>query len=744
MSGDQHSFNPFRTPSAVQMAATTLRLGLSTPFRWALASDPGLFALFYATCASSIDSPFPTADDDTGALSALLTDSQMILSTVKELSRMFSSEVGAQLARLYVHGMDLYSRYDVDDLEPLLSTWAASAREKADATLSSQEVNVDRLGTLLGLSESEKRLFSLQLNRDATGYGPLYRTLTSGQVLSILTLTTVLDVSAKELHAMLDDSGRLVSSGLLSVRHNPLTIGGVSEHLRAVLSVEADEEWDFFKRFVAPIVVKPSTSALGRLDERDRAVLTKLMTMAIPEGGVHVLAHGPSSIDKRDLIARELENVGEVYSVVSKEVPPGDRPIWVHVAQRWVRQHRPHAVLVIDDTERILSSRAVSFMSLFGLSEGVDEDSEDLASDDELTRAPIRCVWLANRPRMLSERNLGEFLFHCEVRPGSRADRRGRIAAIVAEAGLGESIEASLAKYSMLAEQPVRQAARLAMLLHTEDDTAGREATIKRAVQQAQRVLGRDGVEELRESVTHYDLGLLNLNSRFSPEQIVSSLRARQSGSLLFHGIPGAGKTQFAEYLAVQLDRPILMKRASDILSKWVGESEQNIAGMFEEAEHEGAILFIDEADSFLRDRTLARAEWSVTQVNELLQHLERASGVVICATNLMGDIDAAAMRRFTFKIEFKALREDQAWQMFCTESGFEPETDAGLTQAYRERLGRIRHLAPGDFATVKRMALILIDDSPMGPEEWLGQLESEAKDKMHGLERHRLGFGPS
>ena len=77
---------------------------------------------------------------------------------------------------------------------------------------------------------------------------------------------------------------------------------------------------------------------------------------------------------------------------------------------------------------------------------------------------------------------------------------------------------------------------------------------------------------------------------------------------------------------------------------------------MFTEAEAEGALLFLDEADSFLRDRTLARAEWAVTQVNELLQSMERFDGIFIAATNLMDSIDAAAMRRFTWKLEFKAL----------------------------------------------------------------------------------------
>jgi hypothetical protein len=467
--------------------------------------------------------------------------------------------------------------------------------------------------------------------------------------------------------------------------------------------------------------------------------------LPVPEDhGLHILVYGSRAIDKNDLLARLFAREGiTAYSVQTKEVPPSDIPAWVHISQKYLESDDPEAVLVVDHAELALASRTMSFMSFFGMQEDSDPSDEGRASDEGLTGSRVRCVWLSDRAKSLSEKNLGRFLFHCEARPGSRADRRERIAAAVAESGLGPELEVHLAKYSLLAEQPVRQAARLANLIHEVDDLTGKEETIKRAVHQSQKVLGRDNTEELRDSITHYDLSLLNLTSRFTPEQIVSSLRKKRKGSLLFHGIPGAGKTQFAEYLAVELDMPILMKRASDILSKWLGESEQHIAEMFQEAEEEGAILFLDECDSFLRDRALARAEWSVTQVNELLQQLERAPGVVICATNLMGDIDAAAMRRFTFKIEFLALKPEQSWQMFCNESGFDVATASeGEVVALKRRLFEIKDLAPGDFATCKRMSAILEDDKPMTTDDWIEQLGQEAKAKMNGLRRHALGFG--
>ena len=83
----------------------------------------------------------------------------------------------------------------------------------------------------------------------------------------------------------------------------------------------------------------------------------------------------------------------------------------------------------------------------------------------------------------------------------------------------------------------------------------------------------------------------------------MEALKTRGHGSLCFYGPPGSGKTALAEHLAQALGRPLLVRQASDLLSKYLGETEQNMAAMFREAESEGALLLLDEADSFLQDR---------------------------------------------------------------------------------------------------------------------------------------------
>jgi SpoVK/Ycf46/Vps4 family AAA+-type ATPase len=188
--------------------------------------------------------------------------------------------------------------------------------------------------------------------------------------------------------------------------------------------------------------------------------------------------------------------------------------------------------------------------------------------------------------------------------------------------------------------------------------------------------------------------------------------------SLCLYGVPGSGKSAYARYLAEHLKMKILHKRASDLLSKWVGESEQNIAAAFAEAKKKKMLLVIDEADSFLQDRRNAHRSWEVTQVNEMLTQMESHSLPFVCTTNLMDDLDQASLRRFTFKIKYDYLTRKQTESAFKHFFGAEPAVS----------LGDLRCLSPGDFAVVAKKAKIIgVDDQ----KELVAMLrqEQEVKD---------------
>jgi hypothetical protein len=192
-----------------------------------------------------------------------------------------------------------------------------------------------------------------------------------------------------------------------------------------------------------------------------------------------------------------------------------------------------------------------------------------------------------------------------------------------------------------------------------------------------------------------------------------------------------------AEHIAHALGKPLMIRQASDLVSKFVGETEQNMARMFEEAQTEEAVLLLDEADSFLRSRRMAERNYEVTEVNEMLQGMERFGGVFICTTNLFDELDEAALRRFTFKIRFKPLEVAQREAMFVTEA-LAGEA-GGLTAEQRHRLAALDQLAPGDFAAVKRQVDIL--GVPFDADEFLAQLESEHRVKPEVRQRRSIGF---
>jgi SpoVK/Ycf46/Vps4 family AAA+-type ATPase len=234
-------------------------------------------------------------------------------------------------------------------------------------------------------------------------------------------------------------------------------------------------------------------------------------------------------------------------------------------------------------------------------------------------------------------------------------------------------------------------------------------------------------------------MALLNVQSRFEIPRMVQALQARGHGTLCFYGPPGTGKTALAEHIASTLAQPLHIRQASDLMSKYVGETEQNMAAMFREAEAENAILLLDEADSFLQDRRGAQRSHEVSEVNEMLQGMERFHGIFICTTNLMDRIDQAALRRFTFKIQFQPLTRDQRRTLFVADAC--AGDSARLLKAWEQRLAGLDQLCVGDFAAVKRQSTIL--DMHMDPAEFLEQLEAEHRIKPEVRETRAMGFMP-
>ena len=139
--------------------------------------------------------------------------------------------------------------------------------------------------------------------------------------------------------------------------------------------------------------------------------------------------------------------------------------------------------------------------------------------------------------------------------------------------------------------------------------------------------------------------------------------------SALFSGEPGTGKTMAASVVASELGLELIRIDLAQVVSKWVGETEKNLARIFDEAQDANAALLFDEADALFGKRTEVRSaqdRYANLEVNYILQRMESFDGVSILTTNFESSIDQALQRRLNFRLRFpepEVAERAQLWQ---------------------------------------------------------------------------------
>jgi len=145
--------------------------------------------------------------------------------------------------------------------------------------------------------------------------------------------------------------------------------------------------------------------------------------------------------------------------------------------------------------------------------------------------------------------------------------------------------------------------------------------------------------------------------------------------SVLFCGAPGTGKTMAAEVIASELQLPMFRIDLSQVVNKYIGETEKNLRRIFDAAELSDCILFFDEADALFGKRTEvkdAHDRFANIEISYLLERMERFKGLAILATNRRRDLDGAFMRRLRYVIEFpvpEAAERKRIWQQAFPEN---------------------------------------------------------------------------
>lgn len=582
------------------------------------------------------------------------------------------------------------------------------------------------------------------------------RTLENGNLLesrfreksTIVNLLSVITGSCRtEMEKALRKTSILTKAGLLELKTNGLSTE-IQEYLTGTSDMPLSER--FYKKFKGETMDFSGHPELPQHAD----IIERLFQNRKANDSTHILLYGEPGTGKTEFaralskkLGRELFEIRS-FSDEDEKLNSGIRYRLTSLfACRNIVDHNKSLIL-IDEADEILNGERQGF---FGMQ--VVSPNKNIINE-VMDQHPGSYIWITNRYQEIDPSILRRFDYSIRFDPFNQKQRILLWQAALKKHGLSNVISkeqiGSLAVKFKVNAGGIDIAVRNYCRMHKKTDPVNMQ-DFETLLQQQLELLKPHASTDSQEPVSYYSLEGLHITSDRDLETIIqnlsrfcevqirkdSALAEVKNMNILMSGPPGTGKTEFAKYLACRLGKQLVRKSASDFIDKYVGETEKRIRETFRQAESENAILFIDEAEGLFRDRSSAVRSFEITQLNELLIRMEEFTGILLCATNHLFQMDKASLRRFNFRVEFGTLTRNGKRILF-------EKTLLGLLRQTPSEddwilLDRLEDLVPGDFKVVRQRHL-LQDESERKFRLMISELETEARSRKE-IKTAKVGF---
>jgi len=417
-------------------------------------------------------------------------------------------------------------------------------------------------------------------------------------------LATILGTKSSLLHKALAFNGTLSRSGLITLKlKNSRDINDIIdiiEGLPYALMQNYDQPYELLDQYFSP-------SPDPVLSQEDFEHLNYDFSLLLNylgsnkkrhRSGINILIHGQPGTGKTQLSRAIAHSLGHELFEIGMKKPDGNplngiERFSIYQLAQSLLERRKNCLILFDEVEDVFPPR---WHWIFGNDR--THEGRKAWINQLLEYNPVPSIWLTNSTEQIDQATLRRFDLVIECRLPPLKIRKKLLASYLKGLPVSSEWVDNFAENDQLAPAYIERAAKVVRQLNLKE-TNEIESAFAHIINNTLSVMDEKRAPRSKnQDKPTYSLDNLNTDQNLS--SLTKGLTHSTDARICLYGPPGTGKTAFGEYLSRYLNMPLIKKQASSLISPFCGETEKNIAKMFQSAEEEKAILLLDEADSFL------------------------------------------------------------------------------------------------------------------------------------------------